>query len=41
LIQVVVHDPSAEQAAHACRIKGAMMAELGLEVHLCGNVGLE
>lgn len=30
-----------EQAAHrACRIKGAVMAELGIETHFCGNVDL-
>ena len=37
----VVYAPSAKQASRACRIKAAMLAELGLEVHLCGNVALE
>jgi hypothetical protein len=36
----VVYAPSARQAHRACRIKAAMLAELGLEVHLCGNVEL-
>jgi hypothetical protein len=36
----VVYAPNVKQAHRACRIKAAMMAELGLEVHLCGNVGL-
>ncbi|HTL55748.1 MAG TPA: hypothetical protein VL361_08710 [Candidatus Limnocylindrales bacterium] len=34
----VVYAPSRKQGHRACRIKAAMMAELGLEVHLCGNV---
>ena len=34
----VVYAPNARQAQRACRIKAAMLAELGLEVHLCGNV---
>jgi hypothetical protein len=37
----VVYAPNAKQAHCACRIKAAMLAELGLEVHLCGNVALE
>ena len=37
----VVYAPNAKQAHRACRIKAAMLAELGLEVHLCGNVALE
>jgi hypothetical protein len=37
----VVYAPSAKQAHRACRIKAAMLAELGLEVHLCGNVALD
>jgi hypothetical protein len=37
----VVYAPNATQAHRACRIKAAMLAELGLEVHLCGNVALE
>jgi hypothetical protein len=36
----VVYAPDAQQARRACRIKAAMLAELGLEVHLCGNVSL-
>ena len=30
--------PTRKQAHRACRIKAAMLAELGLEVHFCGNV---
>jgi hypothetical protein len=37
----VVYALNAKQARRACRIKGAMLAELGLEVHLCGNVVLD
>jgi hypothetical protein len=37
----VVYAPNAKQALRACRIKAAMLSELGLEVHFCGNVGLE
>jgi hypothetical protein len=37
----VVYAPGEKQAHRACRIKAALMAELGLEVHLCGNVVLE
>lgn len=36
----VVYAPNAKQAHRACRIKAAMLAELGLEVHLCGDVRL-
>ena len=36
----VVYAPNLKQAHRACRIKAAMLAELGLEVHLCGNVEL-
>jgi L-fucose isomerase-like protein len=36
----VVYAPNAKQAHRDCRIKAAMLAELGLEVHLCGNVAL-
>ena len=36
----VVYTPNAKQAHRACRIKAAMLDELGLEVHLCGNVEL-
>jgi hypothetical protein len=36
----VVYAPNAKQAHRACRIKAAMLAELGLQVHLCGNVEL-
>jgi len=35
----VVYAPGAKQARRACRIKAAMLAELGLEVHFCGNAG--
>jgi len=34
----VVYAPNRKQAHRACRIKAAMLVELGLEVHLCGNV---
>jgi L-fucose isomerase, C-terminal domain len=37
----VVYAPNAKQSHRACRIKAAMLAELGLEVHLCGNVTLD
>ncbi len=37
----VVYAPNAKQAHRACRIKAAMLAELGLEVHLCGDVALD
>jgi hypothetical protein len=37
----VVYAPDEKKAHRACRIKAAMMAELGLEVHFCGNVNLE
>jgi len=36
----VVYAPNEKQAHRACRIKAAMLAELGLEVHLCGAVEL-
>jgi hypothetical protein len=36
----VVYAPNRKQTQRACRIKAAMLAELGLEVHLCGNVDL-
>jgi hypothetical protein len=36
----VVYAPTEKQAHRACRIKAAAMAELGLEVHLCGDVAL-
>jgi hypothetical protein len=36
----VVYAPNAKKAHRACRVKAAMMAELGLDVHLCGNVEL-
>jgi hypothetical protein len=36
----VVYAPTEQQAHRACRIKAAMLAELGLEVHLCGEVDL-
>jgi hypothetical protein len=37
----VVYAPDAQKARRACRIKAAMLAEMGLEVHLCGNVNTE
>lgn len=37
----VVYAPNEKQAHRAARIKAAAMAELGLEVHLCGRVDLE
>lgn len=37
----VVYAPNAAQASRAARIKAAALAELGLEVHFCGDVALE
>jgi len=37
----VVYAPNERQAHRACRIKAAALAELGLEVHLCGDVHLD
>lgn len=37
----VVYAPSERQAHRALRVKAACLAELGLEVHLCGNVDLD
>ncbi len=37
----VVYAPNRNQARRACRIKAAMLSELGLEVHLCGDVSLD
>src|SRR5436190_5886083 len=37
----VVYAPTKREAQRACRIKAAMLAELGLKVHLCGDVGLK
>lgn len=37
----VVYAPNETQAHRAARIKSAAMAELGLEVHLCGAVNLK
>jgi hypothetical protein len=34
----VVYAPDGNKAHRACRIKGAMLSEMGLEVHFCGNV---
>jgi hypothetical protein len=34
----VVYAPTEAQAHRACRIKAAALAELGLEVHFCGDV---
>jgi hypothetical protein len=36
----VVYAPNEKQAHRAARIKAALLAELGLEVHLCGDVDL-
>ena len=36
----VVYAPSQKQAHRAARIKAALLSELGLEVHLCGQVDL-
>jgi len=36
----VVYAPNERQAHRACRIKAAALAELGLEVHLCGDVAM-
>jgi len=35
----VVYAPDAKKALRACRIKAAMLAEMGLEVHFCGDAG--
>ena len=37
----VVYAPNERQAHRAARIKAALLAELGLEVHLCGTVNLD
>lgn len=37
----VVYAPSEKQAHRAARVKAAMLDELGLKVHLCGNVNLK
>jgi hypothetical protein len=37
----VVYAPDMRKARRACRIKAAMLAEMGLEVHFCGNVNGE
>jgi hypothetical protein len=37
----VVYAPGEKQAHRAARIKAIMLDELGIEVHLCGNVALE
>lgn len=34
----VVYAPNRRQARRGCLIKAAMMAELGVKVHLCGSV---
>ncbi len=36
----VVYAPNERQAHRACRVKAAAFAELGIEVHLCGEVSL-
>ncbi len=37
----VVYAPNEKQAHRAARIKAAFLAELGLQVHLCGDVNLK
>ncbi len=37
----VVYAPSESKAHQACRIKAAMMAELGIKTHLCGDVEVD
>ncbi len=37
----VVYVPDEKQAHRACRIKAAMLSEMGLAVHLCGAVNLK
>jgi len=37
----VVYANNENKAHQACRIKAAAMAELGLEVHFCGDLNLE
>ena len=34
----VVYAPTEKKAHRACRIKAAMLSEMGLQVHFCGNV---
>jgi hypothetical protein len=34
----VVYAPDEKKAHRACRIKAAMLSEIGLQVHFCGNV---
>ena len=36
----VVYAPDEKKAHRACRIKAAMLAEIGLQVHFCGNVNV-
>jgi hypothetical protein len=36
----VVYAPDEKQAHRACRIKAAMLAELGIDVHFCGEVNV-
>jgi hypothetical protein len=35
-----VYAPDQKKAHRACRIKAALLAELGLEVHFCGSVNV-
>ncbi|MBL9126950.1 MAG: fucose isomerase [Verrucomicrobiales bacterium] len=37
----VVYAPNERQAHRGCRVKAAALAELGIEVHLCGDLNLE
>ncbi len=35
----VAYASGRDQALRACRVKAAMLAELGVEAHLCGELG--
>jgi hypothetical protein len=37
----VVYAPNRKSAHRACRVKAAMLSELGLDMHLCGDIELE
>jgi hypothetical protein len=36
----VAYAPTAEAAGHALAVKAAMLAELGIQVNLCGRVDI-
>jgi hypothetical protein len=36
----VVYAPDEKKAHRACRIKAAMLSEIGLQIHFCGNVNV-